>query len=139
MKLLLAVLLLACGSDDEPARPRPEPAPPVLPGPPWVELHLPAAIGGWTVSPARDEGPEQGYHVDYLHESNGVSVSVFVYGNAQRNSTALSAELRNAMDGVRQAIAAGRYESARELDVGMAQLGSSRALTFVQRLAITEV
>lgn len=156
--LLCAVLALsACGEEDDtppppPVQPAtqpppvPVPPPPPLPSavasPPWVELTLPA-VPGWEIALPQDHGPGQGFIVDYMHRGTGVSVSIFVYnrglGTIARDTAALTAEVREATNGVRQAVEVGRYQAMREVQTAITRLGSAPTapVAAMQTLVIT--
>ncbi|MGE3636517.1 MAG: hypothetical protein AB7P00_41820 [Sandaracinaceae bacterium] len=164
--LTFALALLAgCGSEDDtpppppsappeapplppampvpPAPPPPPATPPEegLPGPPWVDLHLPR-LADWQIDPPEDEGPGNGYFVDYMHPPTGTSVSVFVYNRGlpsiTRNAASVLSEAQEAVSGVRRAVEVGRYQAMRELDTTILPLGPAQAVTARTRMMITD-
>jgi hypothetical protein len=108
----------------------------------WLTLTVPD-VPGWTRGSSQDHGPERGYIFGYDHPL-GITATIFVYnrglGVIQRQLPLLQAELQEALNGVNQAVQVGHYQSARELDRGLATLGTAPVspLTVRARLMIAQ-
>jgi hypothetical protein len=110
---------------------------------PWVEIAWPDA-DGWQKAAPEDHGPEQGVLVEYSLGQEVVA-TVYIYrggvADIRREQAILSSEVTRALDGMRRAIEAGRYQAVRAVaPVAMARLGSSATAppAATQQVMLTE-